>query len=460
MSNWFRGLVLLLTFVLTLIIRVWHIDRHFWLLGDQIRDWSIALGPFGELPLVGPPTHFGGYTVGPAFYWILWLIRVVVGPWFDNLPHAGGIGQAMLQSGADTVLAAAVWQRTGSVWIALTTIVLLATASYDLCLAPLVWNPVIGSTLAKLATALVLLDWSRRSVLAVAVTGAVAWSAVHAYTGAVFVALGVFVALVGGPSAQRDWQKARRNALIIAGVVILLQLPHAVHQISTGFSDSAMGIVTSSVLSILSGGEPLQLGSSLWGYVRAFNSIQGSPWHVPWAAWVLAACSVIVAVRYRHDPTLLAVTLLPQPAAIAGFAFFLGDLDNYYYLSLMPGAVLTIVLGATAVPRPILARAISIALFIGCLALVPARVRYAALLHKMPEYGALVDGSRKIARNAHPMRAIETEFRLPRTSDREYLYRILGGRIDRESPWIGVIKRDGSVSFEMIKNPSKPAAGR
>src|SRR5438105_10467986 len=90
-----------LTFVLTLAVRVWDVQRHFWMLGDQIRDWSIALGPLARLPLVGPPTHVRGYTIGPAFYWILWTIRVTVGPWFHNLPHAGGIGQAILQSAAD-----------------------------------------------------------------------------------------------------------------------------------------------------------------------------------------------------------------------------------------------------------------------------------------------------------------------------------------------------------------------
>jgi hypothetical protein len=87
-------------FALALAIRIHGISQHFWMLGDQIRDWAIALRPFSELPLVGPPTHVGGYTIGPAFYWILWILRVTFGPWFDNLPHAGGIGQAALQSAA------------------------------------------------------------------------------------------------------------------------------------------------------------------------------------------------------------------------------------------------------------------------------------------------------------------------------------------------------------------------
>src|SRR5262245_12635542 len=153
-----------LTFALALFIRVRGITTHFWMLWDQIRDWGIALGPIMDLPLVGPPTHFRGYTIGPAFYWILWAIRITVGPWFDNLPHAGGIGQAILQSAADALLLAAVWKRTRSLPIALLTVVLLATSAYDLALAPLVWNPVMGSILAKAATALILLDWHRGSL--------------------------------------------------------------------------------------------------------------------------------------------------------------------------------------------------------------------------------------------------------------------------------------------------------
>ena len=60
----------------------------------------------------------------------------------------------------------------------------------------------------------------------------------------------------------------------------------------------------------------------------------------------------VVASRFRHDLPLLSVTLLPQIAAIVGYAFYVGDfLDHYYYLSLMPAAVLTLMLGVTAL-RP------------------------------------------------------------------------------------------------------------
>ena len=167
-------------------------------------------------------------------------------------------------------------------------------------------------------------------------------------------------------------------------------------------------------------------------------------------SWALLACGGIVAVRYGRDPSLLAITLLPQLAAIIGYSLFLADLDSYYYLSLMPAAVLTIVLAATAVPSPRLARVVSMALLVGVLALVPARVHFAATIHRMPQYALLVDASRKIRNSRQPIRAIRTDFTLPQTSDPEFLYRVLGGRIDRASPWISIITSDGRIVYRHV----------
>ena len=441
--------IFLLTFALTLTIRVWDIHRHFWLLEDQIRDWSIALHPLSELPLVGPPTHVHGYTIGPAFYWILWSIRVTVGPWFQNLPHAGGIGQAMLQSAADAVLLAAVWRRTKSVWIALATVVLLATASYDLCLSALIWNPMVGSALAKMATALVLLQWPDRSAAGVGATAAAAWCAVQSYTGAIFVAVGVFVALLAGPCGRRDWVALRRNACIIAAVVALLQVPYAIHQVSTRFRDSGMTAVTGSVGQIVTGHQAPQLAKSWMGYTGAFNFILLSPWQPQWSPWVLVVSAIVVASRFRRDLSLLSVTLVPQLMAIVGYAFYVGDfLDHYYYLSLLPAAVLTLMLSLTAL-RPVpVARVASLAVLVGALVIVPSRMRFASTMHRMPEYGVLVDGSRGLLKQQRAVRAIKTDFALLPTADPQFIYRILGGRIEPTSRWIAVIKADGHVIYQ------------
>jgi len=435
-----------LVFVLTLVARIHGVSQHFLLLGDQIRDWAIAVRPFSELPLVGPPTHFGGYTIGPAFYWILWILRVLFGPWFDNLPHAGGIGQAALQSAADAVLLVAIWRRTGSWWIALATVVIVATAAFDVSLAALVWNPPMGAALAKLAMAAVLADWHRRSGVHVAVMAVITWSAVHAYTGTIFVVLGVFIAMLVDPFVRGDRRLSLRNAAVIALVVVLLQVPLMVFQLAKP-REAAMGAVTDSVSRVLAGERAPQILKSLNGYLEAVQVIEFMPGRVPGLGWLLLICAGMVAVRYVKDPALLSVTVLPQAAAVAGYSLFLGDLDAYYYLSLMPATVLTFVLAVTAIPSSRFTRATAIGVLVVALAFVPIRLRNAATMSRMPEYRILVDASRKVRRFGQPIQQIRTEFALPPSSNAEFLFEILGGTIDRRAPWVCVIRANGEVTF-------------
>jgi hypothetical protein len=66
----------------------------------------------------------------------------------------------------------------------------------------------------------------------------------------------------------------------------------------------------------------------------------------------------------------------------------------------------------------------------------------------MPEYGVLAAGARHVRARNQPMRAVRADFRLPPTSSAEFVYRSLGGRIDRSSPWVAVISADGSVAYQ------------
>ena len=445
--SWLRSVLPAAIVVFTFIVRVWGVNRHFWMLGDQIRDWTIALGSFTSLPLVGPATHVGGYTIGPAFYWILWLIRVAVGPWFQNLPHAGGIGQALLQSAVDALFATAVWKRTGSPWLGLTAVVLLATAPFDLSLSATIWNPVVGSILAKAATALVLLDWHRGSLIRTGITAAVAWCAVHAYTGTIFVTLGIFAAFVVEEAIRGNWRVVWQRGLVTAGAVAALQVPYIVYQLAHRFGEPAMGAVTYSIAGFLSGRAQLRLAASSDYYLRTIAFIQAIPGPVTALAWILLGSVAIVAFRYRHDPVLLTVTLLPQLLAIVGYAVWVGDYDSYFYLSLMPAAVLTVLLGLTALLPQRLAHGVAIGLFAAALVMVPARLQRAATMNRMPAYQTLVAGSRDIVKRREPMRAIETDFDLPITSNAEFIFRILGGQIDRRAEWRAVISADGHVTY-------------
>ena len=447
LPRWARGAVVGLVVIATLALRIRGVSHHFWLMGDQVRDWAIALRPFASLPLVGPPTHVHGYSIGPSFYWILWVLRVLTGPFFHHLPHGGGIGQAALQSGADALLLVGLWRRTTSVWPALVVVTLLATAPFDLALAPVIWNPVVGAVLAKTAIALVLLDWHRGSLVRTGVVAAVAWCAVQAYTGAIFVAGGVFVALLVDAALTRDWDAVRRRGLVIAGTVAALQVPWGIHQWTTGFGDTGMTAVTDSLAAVFTGHEAPRVSASAKALVDAFVWMHALPGSEAFWALVLLSAVVTVAIRHRADAELLAVTLLPIAAAVAGFAFWIQDVEPYFDLSLAPAVVITVVLAVAAVVPERFANPAGALLLAGALAIAPARAANAATQLRMPEYSALATGAKEIAALGQPIRSIDSAFDLPPGCNAEFLYLALGGRLDPRAPWRAIIRRDGRVFY-------------
>ena len=107
------------------------------------------------------------------------------------------------------------------------------------------------SILAKIATALILLDWHRGSLARVAVVALVAWSGVHSYTGAVFVAAGVFAAVLAPALAGRQWAEALRRGAVVAAVVALLQAPWAVYRLTADGAAPVMGVVTGSLMEVV-----------------------------------------------------------------------------------------------------------------------------------------------------------------------------------------------------------------
>ena len=73
----------------------------------------------------------------------------------DNLPHAGGITVALLQSIADTWLLVALWRRVH--WgLALAMCLLIASAPFDIAISSVIWNPPVSAALIKMATAMAL----------------------------------------------------------------------------------------------------------------------------------------------------------------------------------------------------------------------------------------------------------------------------------------------------------------
>jgi hypothetical protein len=447
----------LAVFIYTLAIRVAGITRDFWMYGDQIRDWRIALGSFRDLPLVGPATHVGGSTIGPAFYWALWTIRSVVGPWFEDLPHAGGVGQAILHSIADGMLFAGIRRRTGSTPLALAVVLIVASAPYDLALSRTIWNPMMAVTFAKIASGLVLLGWTERDLGRAAVTVAVAWAALQSHFPGGFVTVSVLALGVGQPLRSRAWRAAAARALVVCIVVATLQVPWTLYWMRQppGAPRTPIG---ESIVRVATGGAPFRLGASARVLALAFRDIEGSPWQPPRAGWILAACAVVVLWRHRRDLPMLAVSVGPLACACSGFALWTGGYHNYYYFSVMPAAVLTLGLALVSIRPAWLSHAVAIALAVGAVALLPARLEQAGRIHRMPEYGPLLRASRTMAGRGQPLRRIDAPF-FPAASDPSFLYRILGGRLSVDSLWIAIVGPDGQVRYQrLISGPSAPAA--
>ena len=311
----------------------------------------------------------------------------------------------------------------------------------------------MGTILAKVGLALVLLDWHTGSTARLVVTVGVTWSAVHAYMGAIFVAVGVCLVAVLERVWRGDWGGARR-AVVVSGITVaVLQLPYVFHRLSEPSDGAAMGIVLDSVRGFISNATTLAIADSRDSYVSAVQFVLFEPWPIPLLGWVLVACGVIVAVRHRRDLALLTMVFVPQLAAIVGYAMFLGELEHYYYLSLMPGTALLFVLAVAASVPARWADWVAIGCVAVALVLVPEKVRLAETMHRMPEYRIVVDGARRILNTTEAVRAITTEFPLPYTADPEFPYTILGGRIDPGSPRVAIILSDGRVQYEEVERP-------
>jgi len=190
-------------FSYVLYIRVYDIADTFLMLGEQTRDWAIALGGITELPLTGAPSTAGGRGFGPVYYWILWLGRNLVGPFTDFLPHAGGVTVALLQSSADTWLLVVLWRRVGP-FLALAMCLTIASAPFDIAISSVIWNPPVAAALIKMATAMALDLGETPPRWKIAATTALAWFAVQAHLSAIFVAAPLMAALAARPGRARS----------------------------------------------------------------------------------------------------------------------------------------------------------------------------------------------------------------------------------------------------------------
>jgi Dolichyl-phosphate-mannose-protein mannosyltransferase len=420
----------------TLFIRTRGITDHFLMLREQIRDWNIALGSLSSLPLVGTASTAGGHTFGPIFYWVLWLIRVTIGPFTGNLPHAGGIGLSLLQSVADVVLGLGIRRATGSWVFAVATVLIVASSPFDLALSSVIWNPVLAVAFAKVGTGLVL-SWQdqltrpRRVILA-----AVAWFAVQAHSAALPFALAMFLWILW--TQFRHGRRALQTAVIEAALVVfVLQIPAMFARES---------IRPTKIVAAMQEPQELRAGDAYRAVNDAVGSIGFSPFAVPQPTLILlAAVAAVLLIRGPLSP-IGVVTIVPLALTVAMWSIWQQVYDAYVFLTIVPAALLAI-LWTTRLLQDSAARGVSAAaLLVAAILSQQPRIQSAALVFRMTGYGALVRGSRTIADRGEPVRAIEVPFLHP-LSDSEYLFTLVGGRLQRDAPTVARVSENGEVTY-------------
>ena len=117
-----------------------------------------------------------------------------------------------------------------------------------------------------------------------------------------------------------------------------------------------------------------------------------------------------------------------------------------------PSAALTVGLALTAW-RPA-ASLVATLLVLLVVTAQPSRFAYAKRIYHLPEYGRLVRGSREIRRRVADVRRIETEFDLPPSTDRAFIYEILGGRVTASARYAATIEMTGHVHFTLVADGS------
>ncbi|MEO7133018.1 MAG: hypothetical protein ABI024_02250, partial [Vicinamibacterales bacterium] len=437
-------------FVYVFWIRVHDVASTFLMLGEQTRDWTIALGGLTDLPLAGAPSTAGGRGFGPAYYWLLWLGRVTIGPFLDNVPHAGGITVALLQSIADTWLLLALSRRVD--WgLALSMCLLIASAPFDIAISSVIWNPPVSAALIKMATASALSispptplrasGGTGSSGRSVALTAALAWMAVQAHLSAIFVAAPLLLAMAVQPLIDKRLSpRVLQRGAIIAATIMLLQIPLVISILR----EPAAAVGPSSAIAALTHPRAVRP----WLAYESVTSITGNLL-LPMSdaplvfAVVTLVLGSIVAFLYRRDVVVLGVSVGGVIMATLLFTTSTRSYDGYWFLTLTTALTLTYGLAIAAIPSHTAVKWIGLALLLLVGWRQPARIADSTRFFKYPQYGTLLSASRQLIMEAPVLRDIRVTFEVHPTMDRHFIYRILGGRIDGSAIYTAVVNSDG-----------------
>jgi hypothetical protein len=447
-------------FLYVLAMRTFDVATTFLMLGEQTRDWTIALGGITDLPLVGAPSTAGGRGFGPAYYWLLWLGRVTIGPFMDNLPHAGGITVALLQSIGDAWLFLALSRRVP--WgLALATCLLIASGPFDIAISSVIWNPPVAAALVKMAIASALTLTPASPLWHTGMTAALAWMAVQAHLSAIFVAAPLLLGVAAQPLLRKrepspfvheapdgGWSARFSQSLRFVGIMVasiaVLSVPFIISLLSEPSAPAGPG---GAIANITSG----QSWRPFFG-LDVVTGVTGNlfmPMPDTFKFWIPAviAGAIVIAV-YRRDPIVVGASIGGIATASLIFATWTKNYDGYWFLTMIPALVLTFGMTVAAIPWRPAVQVIGIALLLWIGSWQPARIEASKRFFEYPQYEPMVRASRELIAQTPAVRGIRVTFDVHPTMDKQFIYTILGGRIDPTALYTAVINPDGSVRLE------------
>jgi hypothetical protein len=288
---------------------------------------------------------------------------------------------------------------------------------------------------------------ARSPLWQVATAAAFAWLAVQSHLSGLFVAAPLLVALAAAPffdrvpEVRRSFYDRAKPAVAAAITVIVLQIPFL---ISLVLEPSAPAGPTSAIASLTNPQvfRPWFAYSGVTGITGnlVVHLYDGAEFTVP-----VAIAAIVVAITYRKDLPLIAVSAGGILTATLLFVTSTRAYDGYWFVPLTTALVLTFTMAIAAIPSK------SAVTWIGFAALAvvawrqPARIEDSKRFFKYPQYGTMVTASRDLIMKAPAVRDIELTFDAHPTMDRFFVYRTLGGEIRPTAMWTAIFNADGTV---------------
>ncbi len=441
-----RITIAVVLFAYVLWMRTFDVATTFLMLGEQARDWAIALGGITDLPLLGAPSTAGGRGLGPAYYWTLWLGRMLLGPFMDNLPHAGGVIVALLQSIGDVWLFIALSRRMH--WgLAAATCLLLASGPFDIAISSVIWNPPVADAFLKMAIASALSLDTPIPAWQIARTTALAWLAVQCHLSAAFPAAALVAGMLMQSFSERSTNVLRafsvRSAVVLA-VVLVLQVPFLIAVFTQPGSPAGP---SAAIANITSG----QAFRPFFG-LDTVTGVAGNlflPMSETFKFWIpTVICGAIVIVRYRRDLIVIGASIGGIVVASLVFSTWTRSYDGYWFLAMTSGLALTFAFTIAAIPSARAVQWTGVALLAWFATWQPSRIDSSKRYFEYPQYGTMVRGSRALVARAPVVRDVRVSFEVHPTMDRQFVYKILGGRVESTARYTATINADGSVRLD------------